>query len=289
MRFCFFFFPRGCFFITFTMLSTPPSLSHKKKGQKASLFETNQGEALTLSWCNVGYTIEVPAKAAGAQARGTAGAKEDAAAGDGKKKKKKKNVDKTILSGINGVVRPGEMVCIMGTSGSGKTSMLNCLSGRHIQGKVTGDILLNGKKRTSLYRRQTAYVEQDDVMFPHLTVRETMYYTARLRMPRGTTYDEKIARADEVMQVLGLSDCKDTRIGSAFFKGTEVYSNTHRYLVLSRGPCWVCNTHVHAHARTHAHPCMHPGTPYRGCSSQSASQPASSILSGRQQAKLVIY
>jgi len=188
-------------------------------GQKASLFETNQGEALTLSWCNVGYTIEVPAKAAGAQARGTAGAKEDAAAGDGKKKKKKKNVDKTILSDINGVVRPGEMVCIMGTSGSGKTSMLNCLSGRHIQGKVTGDILLNGKKRTSLYRRQTAYVEQDDVMFPHLTVRETMYYTARLRMPRGTTYDEKIARADEVMQVLGLSDCKDTRIGSAFFKG----------------------------------------------------------------------
>lgn len=98
------------------MLSTPPSLSHKKKGQKASLFETNQGEALTLSWCNVGYTIEVPAKAAGAQARGTAGAKEDAAAGDGKKKKKKKNVDKTILSGINGVVRPGEMVCIMRTS-----------------------------------------------------------------------------------------------------------------------------------------------------------------------------
>jgi len=167
------------------------------------MFSNNDGKALTLSWCNVGYTIAVPAKAAGA--------------GDGKETKGK--VDKTILSGINGVVRPGEMMCIMGTSGSGKTSMLNCLSGRHIQGSITGEILLNGKKRTSLYRRQTAYVEQDDVMFPHLTVRETMYYTARLRMPRGTTYDQKIARADEVMAVLGLADCKDTRIGSAFFKG----------------------------------------------------------------------
>jgi ABC-type multidrug transport system ATPase subunit len=44
-------------------------------------------------------------------------------------KREKKKVKKTILAEIYGTAAPGEMMCIMGTSGAGKTSMLNTLSG----------------------------------------------------------------------------------------------------------------------------------------------------------------
>ena len=77
------------------------------------MFAENVGDALTLSWCNLGYTIAVPPAAAGAQDRGAAASTTDAAsnAGGKGKGKSKKKVDKTILSGINGVVRLKESVC----------------------------------------------------------------------------------------------------------------------------------------------------------------------------------
>ena len=46
---------------------------------------------------------------------------------------------------------------------------------------------------------------QDDVLFPHLTVRETLVYAALLRLPTATfTRAQKIARADEAIVELGL-------------------------------------------------------------------------------------
>ena len=45
---------------------------------------------------------------------------------------------------------------------------------------------------------------QDDVLFPHLTVKETLTYTARLRVPRTLTREQKEQRAIEVIQGLGL-------------------------------------------------------------------------------------
>lgn len=45
---------------------------------------------------------------------------------------------------------------------------------------------------------------QDDVMFPHLTVKETLTYTALLRLPKTLTKQEKEQRAVSVIQELGL-------------------------------------------------------------------------------------
>eukprot|EP01083_Nonionella_stella_P195902 721186_1 len=50
-------------------------------------------------------------------------------------KEKKKN--KIILDNLNGCVKPGELVAVIGPSGSGKSSFLNCIAGRNING-VTG-------------------------------------------------------------------------------------------------------------------------------------------------------
>lgn len=45
---------------------------------------------------------------------------------------------------------------------------------------------------------------QDDILHPHLTVMETLQYTALLRLPKTLSKAEKIQRAKEVMSQLGL-------------------------------------------------------------------------------------
>lgn len=45
---------------------------------------------------------------------------------------------------------------------------------------------------------------QDDVLFPHLTVKETLNYAARLRLPKTLTREQKEQRAFDVIQELGL-------------------------------------------------------------------------------------
>lgn len=66
---------------------------------------------------------------------------------------------KTILSGLTGSVKSGEMIAIMGPSGAGKTTLLNALSGRiSAGGRLSGDILLNGKLREeSSWKKLSAF------------------------------------------------------------------------------------------------------------------------------------
>ena len=48
------------------------------------------------------------------------------------------------------------------------------------------------------------FVTQDDVLFPHLTVKETLTYAARLRLPNTLTQEQKEQRALDVIHELGL-------------------------------------------------------------------------------------
>lgn len=65
-----------------------------------------------------------------------------------------------------------------------------------------------------------AYVEQeDDYHLPALTVRETLRYAAILRLPATMSRKSKIARAEEVMHMLGLDDCADSLVGGTLLKG----------------------------------------------------------------------
>lgn len=127
-----------------------------------------------------------------------------------------------ILDNVSGCVQPGEMMCVMGTSGSGKTSLLNVLSGRHVgTGVVNGHILANHRPRGPRFRRTMAYVEQDDLMLSYLTVRETLHFQAQLRLPKTMSREQKIARAEEVLAKLGLTDCADTFIGNPMMRGVS--------------------------------------------------------------------
>lgn len=103
-------------------------------------------------------------------------------------------VKKTILHGVSGTVRPGEMLVMLGPSGSGKTTLLKLLGGR-LTGKLKkGTILYNDKPYSKAMKRRTGFVTQDDVLFPHLTVKDTLVYAAMLRLPNTFTRQEKVHR-----------------------------------------------------------------------------------------------
>jgi ABC-type multidrug transport system ATPase subunit len=81
----------------------------------------------------------------------------------------------------------GELMAIMGPSGSGKTTLLNVLAHREPtpSATVTQTLAINGLP-TSLknFQKLSSYVEQQDALVGSLTVRETLYFAAKLSLPR---------------------------------------------------------------------------------------------------------
>ncbi|KAI4373131.1 hypothetical protein MLD38_011290 [Melastoma candidum] len=112
-----------------------------------------------------------------------------------------------ILRGITGIVRPGEMLGILGPSGSGKTTLLTALGSRLGGGRLEGTVTYNGKPYLKGLKRATGFVTQDDAMYPHLTVAETLIYTALVRLPNTFTASEKVKHAEAVITQLGLTKC----------------------------------------------------------------------------------
>ncbi|KAJ1873626.1 hypothetical protein H4R99_007941 [Coemansia sp. RSA 1722] len=128
-----------------------------------------------------------------------------------------------ILHNVCGSIYPGELVAIMGSSGAGKTTLLNVLSGRVQGGRLYGDIKFNGSKRVPhTFKRMLSYVEQDDLMFPQLTVEETLTASARLRLSdKKYTEEQKRERVEMVMRQLRLSHVKNTAIGGYGGRGVS--------------------------------------------------------------------
>ncbi|TKY53200.1 ABC transporter G family member 22 [Spatholobus suberectus] len=131
------------------------------------------------------------------------------------------SVEKDILNGITGSVNPGEVLALMGPSGSGKTTLLNLLGGRLSQPISGGSITYNDQPYSKFLKSRIGFVTQDDVLFPHLTVKETLTYAARLRLPKTFTKEQKEKRALDVIYELGLERCQDTMIGGSFVRGVS--------------------------------------------------------------------
>ncbi|KAJ6724429.1 ABC TRANSPORTER G FAMILY MEMBER 28 [Salix viminalis] len=128
--------------------------------------------------------------------------------------------EKVILKGITGKVLPGEMLAMLGPSGSGKTTLLTALGGK-LGGLLDGNISYNGKSFSNSMKRNMGFVTQDDVLYPHLTVTETLVFTALLRLEDSFTTEEKIVHAESVITQLGLTKCKNSIIGGPFLRGVS--------------------------------------------------------------------
>ncbi|CAD5121041.1 DgyrCDS9580 [Dimorphilus gyrociliatus] len=130
----------------------------------------------------------------------------------------KKKEKKQILFNVSGECKPGEILAILGPSGAGKTSLMNILSGRS-QCSYTGELLVDGKVPNKSIRRKFCYVMQQDLFFEALTLRETLTFTATIRLSDSMSQREKLKKVDEIVEVLGLTNCIDTVMGGVSMRG----------------------------------------------------------------------
>ncbi|GFR49799.1 hypothetical protein Agub_g11737, partial [Astrephomene gubernaculifera] len=128
--------------------------------------------------------------------------------------------ERQILFNVSGEVSPGEVLALMGPSGGGKTSLLTLLGGRSTA-RLEGAITFNGARLSKALKRKLGYVSQDDLLFPELTVYETLYFAALLRLPRSWSRSSKLGRVELVVAALGLGRCRDTIIGSPMMRGVS--------------------------------------------------------------------
>ncbi|KAE9030892.1 ABC transporter G family member 36 [Phytophthora rubi] len=119
-----------------------------------------------------------------------------------------KNVD--LLKGVAGYALPGTMTALTGSTGAGKTTLIDVIAGRKTAGTIKGDILLNGFPATDLsIRRCTGYCEQTDVHSTALTFREALTFSAFLRQDATVPDSVKYDTVDECLELLGLDDVAD--------------------------------------------------------------------------------
>ena len=89
-----------------------------------------------------------------------------------------------LLKGVSGAFRPGVLTALMGISGAGKTTMMDVLAGRKTGGYIEGNITISGyPKKQETFARISGYCEQNDIHSPHITVYESLLYSAWLRLP----------------------------------------------------------------------------------------------------------
>ena len=113
-------------------------------------------------------------------------------------------------------LRSGELLAIMGGSGTGKSTLLSILNGS-LQPQE-GSITINGHDISEpAARNLIGFVPQDDLLIEELTVYENLWYTARLCF-EGLADDELHSRVIKTLKDLGLDAAKDLKVGSPINK-----------------------------------------------------------------------
>lgn len=120
-----------------------------------------------------------------------------------------------VLKGINISIEQGEIIVIIGSSGTGKSTLLRCVNflEQADQGKITiDDVTVDSQKPTKAevlaLRRKTGFVFQNYALFAHMTARQNI--AEGLITVRGWKKDQALARAQQILDDIGLSDKGDS-------------------------------------------------------------------------------
>ncbi|MCM2140074.1 amino acid ABC transporter ATP-binding protein [Vagococcus fluvialis] len=126
-----------------------------------------------------------------------------------------KNYDELeVLKGISTTIKKGEIVAIIGSSGSGKSTFLRCLN--LMEKPTKGDVLFKEKSlikaskkesEVDLLRQEIGMVFQHFNLFPNMTVLENITL-APLKL-KNKTKSEAIDEAEELLKKVGLLDKRD--------------------------------------------------------------------------------
>ncbi|KAL5576927.1 hypothetical protein UlMin_018626 [Ulmus minor] len=119
-----------------------------------------------------------------------------------------------LLKEVTGAFRPGVLTALMGVSGAGKTTLMDVLAGRKTGGYIEGDVRISGfPKKQETFARISGYCEQTDIHSPQVTIKESLIYSAFLRLPQEVSDKEKMAFVDEVMELVELNSLKNAIVG----------------------------------------------------------------------------
>lgn len=124
------------------------------------------------------------------------------------------------------------MIFFFRLGGSGKSTLLDILANRKTTGIITGDVFLNQLRRStsspsstssssssSLFNEKVGYVPQENIFIDALTVRETLYFAAELKLPQNLSPPEKTERIQDILHLLGLNQIADSIVGNEEKRG----------------------------------------------------------------------
>ncbi|KAL2227667.1 UNVERIFIED_CONTAM: Pleiotropic drug resistance protein 2 [Sesamum indicum] len=119
-----------------------------------------------------------------------------------------------LLRDVSGAFRPGVLTALMGVSGAGKTTLMDVLAGRKTGGYIEGEIKISGYvKNQETFARVSGYCEQNDIHSPHVTVYESLLYSAWLRLPADVNKETRQMFVEEVMELVELNSLRGSLVG----------------------------------------------------------------------------
>ncbi|MFP5219491.1 MAG: ATP-binding cassette domain-containing protein [Actinomycetes bacterium] len=122
---------------------------------------------------------------------------------------------RVVLDDVSFSARPGEVVAIAGGSGAGKSTLLEALCG--LSPADDGTVLFDGvdvAEHRDAFRTSLGWVPQDDTVHLELPLRRSLRYTARLRLPPTSSWDDVDAAVDAAMARLGLTAFADVHVSA---------------------------------------------------------------------------
>ncbi|XVE52146.1 hypothetical protein DITRI_Ditri02bG0098900 [Diplodiscus trichospermus] len=167
--------------------ATVASLSNKRKGMVLPF------EPHSITFDNIVYSVDMP------QEMKEQGVTEDRL---------------VLLKRVSGSFRPGVLTALMGVSGAGKTTLMDVLAGRKTGGYIDGNITVSGfPKKQETFARVSGYCEQNDIHSPHVTVYESLLYSAWLRLPKEVDAETRKMFIEEVMELVELNPLRQALVG----------------------------------------------------------------------------
>jgi putative thiamine transport system ATP-binding protein len=108
-----------------------------------------------------------------------------------------------LVRALSARVAPGDVLAVMGASGSGKSSLLAFVAGT-LEGpfETSGEVRLEGANVTALpiQQRRIGLLFQDDLLFPHMSVRDNLLFA----LPADGERTQRVASADAALAEAGL-------------------------------------------------------------------------------------
>ncbi|KAK7740862.1 ATP-binding cassette transporter snq2 [Diatrype stigma] len=141
----------------------------------------------------------------------------------------KKGVEATLLNNFKGVVKPGEMVLVLGRPGSGCTTFLKSIANqRYGYTSVTGEVLYGPwtAEEFKQYRGEAVYNEEDDRHHATLTVEQTLGFALDVKVPNKLPAGTNKAKFKEavismLLKMFNIEHTRKTVVGDALIRGVS--------------------------------------------------------------------